>query len=332
MTPTHTAAARPDSSGASAIPALTGAEPFFIVHNAGSGRSSTDEVRATIERILTEAGRRYEIFTVEDPRQLTATASRALQAAQREQGVVVAAGGDGTLNAVAQVVLGHGVPFGILPQGTFNYFGRTYSISQDTEASTRSLLDAVIKPVQLGMLNDKVFLVNASLGMYPTLLEDREAFKQKYGRSRLVALWSGLVTLFRTHRRLRLHIELEGQPTILRTPTLVVGNNALQLEHIGVEATDALERGRLVAMGSKTTGTLALYKLLLLGLISRLGEADDVFNFDFARMVVEPHRRGRVKVAMDGEISHMRTPLVFTVAPHALPLLVPRDPQSRDRQ
>ena len=51
--------------------------------------------------------------------------------------------------------------------------------------------------MQVGLLNDRPFLVNASLGLYPQLLEDREAFKQKFGRSRLVALWSGLVTLMR---------------------------------------------------------------------------------------------------------------------------------------
>ena len=319
------------SSGHPDSLSLSGDEPFFIVHNVGSGRSATDEVQATIKRILDEGQRRYEIFTVHDPKELTQTAEKALKKAQSERGVVVAAGGDGTLNAVARVVLGQGVPFAILPQGTFNYFGRTYGISQDTEASTRCLLDAKIEPVQVGMLNGLAFLVNASLGLYPTLLEDREAFKQKYGRSRWVALWSGLVTLFRNHRQLTLALEVEGANKRIRTPTLVVGNNALQLEQIGIEQTDALAHGELVAMGAKPVGTLSLYKLLALGLFSHLGEAENVFSFGFKNMVVNPLGSRRVKVAMDGEITHIQSPLKFSVAEHRLPLLVPREEAVREQ-
>ena len=306
--------------------------PFFIVQNAGSGRGSTEQVQQIIRDVLDEAGRTYTFLTVQKPTLLTETAQKALRMAKEQNGVVVAAGGDGTLNAVARVVLSSGVPFGILPQGTFNYFGRTYGISQDTELSTRSLLDAVIEPVQVGMLNGQAFLVNASLGLYPTLLEDREAYKQRYGRSRLVALWSGLVTLFRVHRQLRLEMEIEGRPTRLRTPTLVVGNNALQLEQIGIGDPATLAQGKLVAMGPKPVGTFQLYKLLALGLISRLGEAENAFSFDFTKLVVNPHGSRRVKVAMDGEISHVQTPLVFTVAKDKLQLLVPRDEQMRERK
>ena len=127
--------------------------------------------------------------------------------------IVVGAGGDGTLNTVAAAVLGQGVPFGILPQGTFNYFGRRYGISQETEVALRAAARQV-RPVQVGLLNDRPFLVNASLGLYPQLLEDREAFKQKFGRNRLVALWSGLVTLMRAPRQLACSSSTKAAPAI----------------------------------------------------------------------------------------------------------------------
>ncbi|KAG1389999.1 hypothetical protein G6F59_015349 [Rhizopus arrhizus] len=141
------------------------------------------------------------------PSRLTEPAPSAATRAQAAPGVVSAAGGDGTLNAVAGTVLGQGVPFGILPQGTFNYFGRRYGISQDTEVALRGFLQGHLQPVQVGHLNGRLFLVNASLGLYPTLLEDREAYKQRFGRSRLVALWSGIVTLLRAPRQLRRQLE-----------------------------------------------------------------------------------------------------------------------------
>ncbi|MBO9356508.1 diacylglycerol kinase [Bordetella petrii] len=303
---------------------LTGQEPFFIVHNTGSGRDNARDVQATIRRVMEAAGRSCELIPVDNGRQLPAAAQTAIERAGQQGGVVVAAGGDGTLSAVAQAVLGTGLPFGILPQGTFNYFGRTYGISQDTEAAVHSLVAARLRPVQVGLLNGRLFLINASLGLYPQLLEDREAYKQRYGRSRSVALWSALVTLARAPRQLTVQLEYEGRTRQLRTPTIVVGNNALQLEQIGIAEADELARGRLVAMGVRPVGTLALYGLVLRGWLSRLGDADHVFSFGFDRLSVRVGRgRRRIKVALDGEIQWLDTPLEFTVSPQPLQLLVP---------
>lgn len=309
-------------SPASGAPPLTGHEPLFIVLNTGSGRGDAQALQDIIRRVLDEAGRRYQLMPIDDPSRLVATAREAVALAREAGGIVVAAGGDGTLNAVAGQVLGQGVPFGILPQGTFNYFGRRYGISQDTEAALRGLLGGELRPVQVGLLNGRLFLVNASLGLYPQLLEDREAYKQRFGRSRLVALWSGLVTLMRAPRQLSLRLDYEGRVCDLRSPTLVVGNNRLQLEHIGIDPAE-LDRGHLVAMAARPVGTLALYGLLLRGLFSRLGEAEHVVSFAFDRLMVSIRGRRRVKVAMDGEISWMDTPLEFKVSDTPLPLVVP---------
>ncbi|MNT18480.1 hypothetical protein D3C72_1536930 [compost metagenome] len=145
-----------------------------------------------------------------------------------------------------------------------------------------------------------------------------------------MALWSGLVTLLRGARQLGLQLEYEGQARSLRSPTLVVGNNKLQLEHIGIPS-EELDRNRLVAMAARPVGTLALYGLLLRGLLSRLGDAEHVISFAFDRLTVHVRGRRRVKVAMDGEISWMDTPLEFKVAAGSLPLVVPADSDYLDR-
>jgi diacylglycerol kinase family enzyme len=92
-------------------------DPVFIVLNAGSGRGDTERRKAAIQHVLEEAGRRYELFVVDDSRKLPTVAQRAVELAQQQQGVVVAAGGDGTINTVAQAVWKSGQPFGVLPQG-----------------------------------------------------------------------------------------------------------------------------------------------------------------------------------------------------------------------
>lgn len=301
------------------------AAAFHIVLNAGSGRDDAHEVRAVIEGVLDEAERAHEVLLVEDASKLRDIAARAVNDARSSGGIVVAAGGDGTINAVAQAVLGSGCAFGVLPQGTFNYFGRTHGISQDAAEATRQLLRARVQRVQVGLVNERVFLVNASLGLYPRLLEDREAWKQQYGRSRLIAIWAAFMTLLREHRPLRIRLERHAVAVNLRTSTLFVGNNRLQLERIGIAEARSLEEGQLAAVTVREVSTAGLLWLMLRGALGQLGEARNVVSFGFRQMTVRPLSLGnrRVKVAMDGEVVCLRAPLEFRVSPHALPLLLP---------
>lgn len=299
---------------------------MFIVLNAGSGSDDAQVTRATITALLSAAGRRHELLLIEGGDAVERVAARAVALARASGGAVVAAGGDGTISAVAQAVLPAGLPFGVLPQGTFNYFSRTHGIPADTTLATQALLRAQLQPVQAGQVNELVFLVNASVGLYPQLLEDREAYKQRFGRSRLVAFWAGLATLLQAHRPLRLHLACQGVARDVRTPTLFVANNALQLEQIGVAEAGVLDQGQLVALMLKPIGTLAMLGLLLRGAIGRLGEADDVQHFGFEQLTVQPaarRRAARVKVATDGEIHWLPAPLEFRVAPQPLWLLAP---------
>lgn len=296
--------------------------PFFIVINAASGHHDAEEAIARISAILDEGGRRHEILRVAKPSQIGAVARQAVDRAVAQQGIVVAAGGDGTLNAVAQAVQGRDVAYAVLPQGTFNLFGRANGISQDIELSTRALLRARVEPVQVGRVNGRLFLVNASVGLYPQLLEDREAAKKQLGRSRWVALFAGLRTLARYGLQLTLDIEQGGEKRRVRTPTLFVGNNPLQLARIGIAEEAALDTGRLAGVMVKPTTGLAMLGLALRGALGRLGDAENVESFTFRRLSVVPRGARRVKVAVDGEILWLRSPLVFDVAA-PLPLLLP---------
>lgn len=305
--------------------------PFFIVLNAGSGHDDTSVTRTIIETALTEAGREYHIMLVEDASQLPQVSTEAVARAQALDGVVVAAGGDGTINAVAQAVLGSGRPFGVLPQGTFNYFSRTHGIPSGTAEALQVLLNSRAYPVQVGLVNDRVFLVNASLGLYPKLLEDREAYKQSYGRNRLVAWWAGIMTLLHEHRPMRINVEHGGQSYELRTLMVFVSNNRLQLERIGFPEAKAVEQGLLVGTVLKPVATLTLLRLMLRGALGQLGDAEHVASFVFRQITVTPARallygRGRIKVAMDGEVSLLTAPLQFRLAPEELLLLKPEVP------
>lgn len=306
--------------------------PLFILFNPRSGSRDASAARDTMRGTLSAAGRAHLFVPVRDPAQLLRVAERTVELALRSGGAVVAAGGDGTVNALAQLAVPQGCPFGIVPQGTFNYTPRANGIPLDVEQATLALLDARIRPVNVGLVNDRVFLVNASLGLYPQLLEDREAFKQRYGRYRSIAVLAGLYTLFHEHRQLNLEIEHDHEREVVQTPTLFVGNNPLQLEQAGIEEADVIEQRQLAGVLLRPVSTATLLGLALLGALGRLGSAEEVRHFPFRRMTVRSARGAsnrRVKVATDGEISFLRFPLEFRVSPKPLLLLGPAPAEAR---
>ena len=215
-------------------PDVDPASPLQFVINAAAGSSDADTKRDVIEAALRAAGRRGDLL-FSRPAELAQVAHQAATQAIATRTVIVAVGGDGTLNTVAQAAHALGCAMGVVPQGTFNYFARTHGIPTDPTEAVRLLLRAAPAPVQVAGINDRVFLVNASLGLYPDLLEDREAYKARFGRSRWVAFVAACATLLRAQRRLRLRIEMAGSVRDVQTLTLFVGNNRLQLQEFGAE-------------------------------------------------------------------------------------------------
>jgi diacylglycerol kinase family enzyme len=301
--------------------------PLFIVMNARSGAADADTTLAQMRSQLEAANRVHEFVLIERPDDVARQARRAVQKAREHGGAVVAVGGDGTINAIVHAALPFEVPVGIVPQGTFNYSGRAHGIPLELEAAIDVLLHPRLKPVQVGAVNDRIFLVNVSLGLYPKALERREEATSQFGRKPVVALWSGLRTLLQESGQLELEIELEHEREVVRTPTLFVGNNSLQLERVGLDEADDVQQRRLAAVIVKANRPSALLWLALRGALGTLGDADHIRSFAFRSMTVTPRlRRGRrdIKIAIDGEILRMRPPLDFSIAPYSLRLMVPR--------
>ena len=309
------------------VPRLDPAAALLFVINAAAGALDIDAKRAVIESALAARGRKGELLTCE-PAELLRVATEAAAAAVASGSAVVAVGGDGSLNTVAQAAHAAGCPMGVIPYGTFNYFARTHGIPTEPAAAARLLLDAQPLPVQVGAINERVFLVNASLGVYPELLRDREAYKARFGRSRWVAFVAACATLLRAQRRLRLHIEMGATVRDVQTLTLFVGNNRLQLEQFGADPADSLAgtpgHGSLAALMLRPIGTLSMIGLMMHGAMGRLGEAAGVEGFEFQHMVVKPTLvpgRKEVVVAFDGEVAHMRSPIDIRVLDKPLYLL-----------
>ncbi|ULB09209.1 diacylglycerol kinase [Cereibacter azotoformans] len=290
-----------------------------VVMNAGSGKGEdADRVRAAFEAQQVPV----HLELVEDGSRL---ASVAAEAVNRGFGTIVAAGGDGTICAVAAAMAGSGRRMGILPLGTFNYFARSLLLPQELEAAVEVICAGRTAPIRIATVNDEVFLNNASLGVYPAILETREEIYKRWGRSRALAYWSVLKVLARMGRPLRLRVRAGGEERVVRSPLVFVVNNAFQLEQMNLDGAERVAAGDLVVFIAPNTGRLGMFRNAV---ALALGSASVDQNY---MMMSGPHveidlpqgHRRVWHVARDGERERMVPPFDLRAIEGALEVTVP---------
>lgn len=313
---------------------------LFVILNASSGGGNAQRVTQILATIFSNEQQPYELHVCQRPSDLLKVTKKVIEKASVCHGVVAGAGGDGTIRFIAQEVLAAGLRFGVIPLGTFNYFARDNGVPLDVSLATEALVSGIKSgkecKVQVGHLNDQIFLVNASLGLYPQLLLDRESLKKQHGRSRIVAKFAALVTLLKRDIKMQLHIEYHGGQhqsgeSIFHASTIFVGNNALQLADIGLkEEAKKVTDGHLAIIALPPMSLSERVLVAFHSLLGMLQKVSQVTHFACSQLNVEPlsrrHKR-MVKVAMDGELAHMQPPLTFRVGPTPLRLVVPVLPE-----
>ncbi|MEO6369165.1 MAG: diacylglycerol kinase family protein [Steroidobacteraceae bacterium] len=308
---------------------MSDALPVTIILNVGSGHGDPSKVESEIHEGFAEAGRPHRIVIAESPAHVEREAKLAVESGREHPHVVVAAGGDGTLNLVASVLLDSGLPFGVIPLGTFNYFARDLGIPLDPRAAALALAQGQIRRVHVARVNGHLFLNNASFGLYRHLLEERERYKQRFGRYKLVAVIAALAALWRYRQIYTLRMELDGKPVTIRTPLLFLGLNALQLENLDLEIARCTDAGLMAVIALQPTSRWHILGLALRGALGGLHNSPDLRCFGASRVEVSQVGRRRTRVAVDGESIECDMPLHFEVQRDALQVLVPRHPEER---
>ena len=236
--------------------------------------------------------------------------------------LVIAAGGDGTMSAIAGELAGSGAAMGLLPLGTLNHFARDLGIPADLAEAAKIIAAGKVRQVDIAEANDRAFVNNASVGFYPLMVIDRDAQRQRLGRSkRLAMLVASLRTMTRFHAR-RLKLSIDGGEARVDTPLLFVGNNHYRLALPSAGQREALDKGELsvMVMRSKSLpGFLAATGRALLG----LSRPDDMVRLDSVRELKVDSNRSQLTLAIDGETVALTAPVTFRIRPKALRVIVP---------
>ena len=165
------------------------------------------------------AEHKLRTYLTSHPGQATELTRRALDEGAE---LVVALGGDGTVNEVVNGLLGAGVPLGLAGGGKTNVFARGLGLPDDALRATARLLELLqagtTRRVSLGSANGRAFTFGAGLGLDGAIVrevERRRRAKQLYGDHVYVA--AGLKTLFLNYDRERPHLKVHraaGRPSL----------------------------------------------------------------------------------------------------------------------
>lgn len=290
-----------------------------VVLNSRSGTLDKHALVSTIESFLAERGLIPRVHVATSGREVPMLAQ---QAASGDADIVVAGGGDGTIATVAEHISGTGKAFGILPLGTFNYFAKNLGIPLELDAALDVLVRGALTSVDVCEVNGHLFLNNSSIGLYPAVLAQRENTYRRFGRSQLAAYLSVLLVLLRPPPFVNLRIRADGHLLACRTPLLFIGNNAFQIDSFGIVGRECIDSRKLILYLTRPLDALGLIQLAVRGFLRGLRGARE-FETICAEEVVISMRRRRVRVAMDGEIRVLETPLRYRVRRGALCVTVP---------
>jgi diacylglycerol kinase family enzyme len=298
-----------------------------VIVNASSG---TGENRALAERLneLFDCGGLVAHVALAENGHETIELAR--QAAFGDADVVVAGGGDGTINSVTSQLLNTKKTLGVLPLGTMNHFAKDLHIPLELEAAVQTIIDGHIANVDLGEVNGNVFVNNSSLGLYPSIVREREK-QQRLGAGKWPAYIWAAVAVLRRYPFLDIRLNIDGKALSRRTPFVFIGNNEYEMETLNIGGRSCLDAGELSLYLTNRTGRLGLIRLALRALFGGLRQEKDFLALRTKEIWIGTKHK-RLRVALDGEVTMMEPPLHYRVLPGRLRVLTPVNNQPPARE
>jgi len=245
----------------------------------------------------------------------------ARNALEKGSGLVIAAGGDGTVSSVASALAGTDCALGVLPVGTFNHFARDLGIPIDLAAAVKVIGSSKIVKVDVAEVNGRKFVNNSSVGLYPNMVLER-VHQRKHGYGRLLAFAYASLRAFRRFPRSDIRLSCNGVEIKRSTPLLFVGNNAYEMTGWRIGRRERLDAGQLFCCIACAVTRWELFHLLVRALTGRLRPEGDFDIIHSEEVNIDSSRRRR-RIAVDGEVVILPPPLRYRIHPRALNVIVP---------
>jgi YegS/Rv2252/BmrU family lipid kinase len=294
--------------------------PATVLLNRGGGAVAADsEIADKVSAALAAAGVDATVELIEGGD----CAVRCKAIAERGDELLIVGGGDGTISAAASALVGTKTRLGILPLGTLNHFARDLGIPSELDKAAELIASGKDRRVDVAEMNERIFINNSAIGLYPLMVVDRDLQRRRLGRSkRLAMLVASVRTLARfNHQRLALTVNKERKAR-LDTPLLFVGNNNYRIDLGAAGQRDSIEAGELCVMVMRQKTRAGLIAASVRALFNRSRPDDMVYLDGVERLRVASHR-SQLAVSLDGEVVISAPPLDYRIRKKALRVITP---------
>ena len=289
----------------------------IMFFNPSSGVKIPPSELSALEQSASEAG--FEVVHVTRDLDCQSLIRDRLREGRR---LFVAAGGDGTINSVIQPLIHTEAILGVIPLGTYNHFAKDLGIPLAWRDALDVVINGEIKPVDSARINERFFINNISMGLYPEHVTRREEKGRDYPRWK-ARLYAAYATL-RKYPHVAVTLDTEHHSEVIRTHVLIISNNSYDLSRLGIESPRrALEEGRLSVYWLPHVPRLALTSFVAHYLAGRVREAPGFRSFRTSRVIIQSSK-SHLHLGIDGEVVTMDTPLVITIVPQSLSVKVAR--------
>jgi diacylglycerol kinase family enzyme len=242
--------------------------------------------------------------------------------AERGDPLLIVGGGDGTVAAAAAALAGTDTSLGILPLGTLNHFARDLGIPTALDEAAKLIAARTERRVDVAEMNERVFINNSAIGLYPLMVVDRDLQRRRLGRSkRLAMMVASLRTLVRFNHQ-RLTLTVNDQKAQIDTPLLFVGNNDYRIDLGAPGQRESLEDGHLCVLVMRRKTRRGLIAASVRALLNR-SRPDDMVRLDGVERLRVSSLRSQLAVSLDGEVARVATPIDYRIRKKALRVIAP---------
>ncbi|AHE68045.1 diacylglycerol/lipid kinase family protein [Legionella oakridgensis] len=249
----------------------------------------------------------YELFEV-TPERLDHT----IRQCKKNYPVLLIGGGDGTLRSAAQLCADTNILLAVLPLGTMNHLAKELALPSDPKTLAQAILQRNTVTIDLGEVNDLIFLNNASLGFYPLFTRERDYFNKFYNK--WLSYLPGLIQSMKKHDYLSLIIQYKNKHIFINTAFLMISNN-LYCYQFPMALKRVSFKQAILGIYYIKQEKLRFFKTLW-SVFSRKNHFD--IKKSNTPIKVHIHDRKQIIIALDGERKTVNTPLLFKTRPQSL--------------